>query len=97
MAQISLMLMVDDDGTGQMIVEGKTFSVRSSWVQKGGLGGVDGYQPRWLITVTAERSLDAEAQRQRIDGLERELARERERLSEIRTALDPEREGSDND
>lgn len=98
MAQTSLMLMVGDDGTGQMIVEGKTFSVRSSWVQEGGtFGGSDGYLPRWVITVTAERSLDAEAQRRRIDGLKRELARERERLREIRTALVPVREGSDDD
>jgi hypothetical protein len=84
----ALLLMVDDSGAGQMIVDGRCYTVRSSWTQAGaGVGGLNGYRPHWTVNITAEKSLDEEAQRLRIAGLEAELSRERERLDDIRVVF----------
>lgn len=84
----ALMLMVDESGAGQMIVDGKGYMVRSTWTKYSATsGGFGGWLPRWDIHVTAEKSLDEAAQQARIAGLEAELARERERLEDIRVAL----------
>lgn len=80
-----VMLMVNADGKGQAIVGGRAYMVRAKFSET--FGWESKTERRLTFTLLLEESLDEEAQRRRIAGLESELQRERERLDEIRGAL----------
>jgi hypothetical protein len=80
-----ILLILDNDETGQAIVNGKAYRVRGSYNES--YGWAEHGKRRIQFTLILEESLDEEAQRRRIAGLEAELRREQERLEEIQAVF----------
>lgn len=79
-----VMLVVDAEGIGVAIVDGKPYGVRSKQTQSFGYGGTLTDALRLTFTLTMGPLLDEEQQRGKIARLEAQLIEERERLDDIR-------------
>lgn len=88
-----LLLILDANGRGQAVMNGRAYRVENTASQRYSRQMARDGKHFLDIKLTLVESLDEETQRRRIAGLEAELERERERLDEIRAALDAGEDG----
>jgi hypothetical protein len=88
MGRRPLLLILDEKGNGHAIMDGRSYRVRGYTHNETATPDHTGiYRTSLDVRLSLDESLDEEKQLQRIQNLEKQLIREREKLDEIRVAL----------